>query len=83
MHRKNFLKVAWAGLALAFFPWVAGADVVGIDKAGLAALDAQVGKVMDGYNSGSWKAFYGSGWADQTKAIQTEQTFTTLCKNMI
>ena len=82
MQRKNFLKVTCAGLALACLPWLAGADVPGIDKAGLAALDAQVGKVMEGYNSGSWKAFYGSGWAEQTKAIQTEQTFTTLYKNM-
>ena len=30
----------------------------------------------------NWKAFYGSGWAQQTKAIQTEQTFTTLYTNM-
>jgi len=56
--------------------------VPGIDKQSLAALDAQVGKVMDAYNAQNWKAFYGGGWAEQTKALQTEQTFTALYKNL-
>ena len=37
---------------------------------------------MEGYNANSWKGFYGSGWAQQTKAIQTEQTFKVLYTDM-
>ena len=81
MYRKNFLKLTCAGLALCLLPWLAGADVYGIDKAQLAALDAQVGKAMDAYNASDWKGFYGSGWADQMKALQTQQVFDALYKN--
>lgn len=79
MNRKNFLLGC---LALTFLSGSALADVPGVDKATLAGLDKQVGTVMEGYNANNWKAFYGSNWAEQTKAIQTEQAFTTLYTNM-
>ncbi len=79
MNRKTFLLGC---LALNLLTGSARADVPGVDKATLAALDKQVGTVMEGYNANNWKAFYGSGWAQQTKAIQTEQTFKSLYSNM-
>ena len=79
MNRKNFLLGC---LTISLLSGSALADVPGVDKATLAALDKQVGTVMEGYNANNWKTFYGSGWAQQTKAIQTEQTFTTLYTNM-
>ncbi len=79
MNRKNFLMGCFA---LSLFTGSAQADVPGVDKATLASLDKQVGKVMEGYNANNWKAFYASGWAQQTKAIQTEQTFNALYTNM-
>ena len=79
MNRKNFLMGCFA---LSLLTGSAQADVPGVDKATLASLDKQVGKVMEGYNANNWKAFYASGWAQQTKAIQTEQTFNALYTNM-
>ncbi len=79
MNRQTFLKMT---VALACLPILASADVPGIGKPALAALDAQVGKAMEGYNASNWKTFYAAGWAEQTKAIQTPQTFDTLYKNM-
>lgn len=79
MNRKSFLMAA---TAFCLLPLLGYAEVPGIDKAALAGLDQQVGKVMEGYNANSWKGFYGSGWAEQTKAIQTEQTFNALYTNM-
>lgn len=68
--------------SVALLSVVSFADVPGLDKNTLAVLDAQIDKVMAGYNGNNWKAFYASGWADQTKALQTEQTFNTLYTNM-
>jgi hypothetical protein len=82
MQRKTFLKVSAVGLAVGLLPWLAHGDVFGIDKTALAALDTQVSTVVEGYNKGNWKTFYGAGWCDQTKSIQTEQTFNALYKNM-
>lgn len=79
MNRKSFLLGC---LALTFLTGSAQAEVPGIDKATLAGLDKQVGVVMEGYNAKNWKTFYGSGWADQTKAMQNEQTFNVLYTNM-
>jgi hypothetical protein len=78
MNRKNFLL----GCLAVTLSVSAVAEVPGVDKATLAGLDKQVGKVMDGYNANNWKAFYSSNWAEQTKAIQTEQAFNTLYSNM-
>ena len=79
MNRRNFVLGC---LTLTIVNGSALADVPGVDKATLAALDKQVGTVMEGYNANNWKAFYGSGWAQQTKAMQTEQTFNALYTNM-
>ncbi|MBS2033372.1 hypothetical protein JST97_00175 [bacterium] len=79
MKPKTFLLGC---AALCLLPSLALADVPGVDKATLGGLDKEVGKVMDGYNANNWKAFYNSSWAQQTKAIQTEQTFNTLYSNM-
>lgn len=79
MNRKSFLLGC---AALCLLPSLALAEVPGVDKATLAGLDKEVGKVMEGYNANSWKAFYNSSWCQQTKAIQTEQTFSTLYSNM-
>ncbi len=79
MNRKSFLLGC---LALTFLSGSALAEVPGIDKNSLAALDKQVGVVMEGYNTKNWKTFYGAGWADQTKAMQNEQTFNALYTNM-
>lgn len=79
MNRTSFLLAA---TAFCFYPLLGYADVPGIDKAALAGLDKQVGQVMEGYNANNWKGFYGSGWAQQTKALQTEQTFNALYTNM-
>lgn len=79
MNRKSFLLGC---AALSMLTSLALAEVPGVDKATLAGLDKEVGKVMDGYNASNWKTFYNSSWAQQTKAIQTEQTFNTLYTNM-
>lgn len=79
MNRKSFLLGC---LTLTFLNGASLADVPGVDKATLAALDKQVGTVMEGYNAKNWKAFYGSGWAEQTRVMQNEQTFNALYTNM-
>lgn len=44
------------------------------------ALDPKVEELLKAYNAKSWKKFY-VGWADQMKALQTEQVFNALYIN--
>lgn len=71
MTRSRFLTL---GLAALLWSGQASADVPGISKEELKALDAVVGTTMDGYNAKNHKQFY-STWAGQMKSIQTPQAF--------
>lgn len=82
MNRRNFLKRTCVATILGFtLTGQSYAEVPGIDKAQLDALDKVVGTTMDAYNSKNWKGFYAS-WADMMKGIQTEQAFNSLYVNM-
>jgi hypothetical protein len=78
MTRNRFLTL---GLALVLGAGQVFADVPGISKEELKALDAVVGTTMDGYNAKNPKQFY-STWAEQMKAVQTPQAFQSLYVNM-
>jgi len=65
-------------MAMSVFAQAAFADV---DAKMLKELEPKVDKAIAGYNAKNWKAFYGAGWADQVKALQTEQVFTSLYTN--
>lgn len=71
-------KFLLAAMATCVFAQAAFADV---DAKLLKELEPKVDKAMAGYNAKNWKAFYGAGWADQVKALQTEQVFTSLYTN--
>jgi hypothetical protein len=78
MNLKSILSTL-AGAAACVH--LAGAEVPGAPADVVKTADAKVGRAMQGYNAKNSKAFY-KDWAQQMKAIQTDQAFNSLYVNM-
>lgn len=79
MNRRSML-VGMLSATVAVASFAGGAWADDAFDAEFKKQDARVNGLMDAYNAKNWKKFY-VGWADQVKALQTEQVFTALYTN--